>query len=253
MTIRLIVLDIDGVLTDGETKALDLGFLGKLAALNQLARNDQRRLQRPYPQITLCTGRPAPYAEALLQAIDGRLPAVFENGAGLYVPNGYRFLSHPELGNGKQMRAVRSRLEETLVQGQIAFLQPGKEYSLSIFAHNPEKTDELLKQTVSALGSLTEAVDLVYSASCLNVLPRDIHKGKGLDFLAEQIGINQEEMLGIGDSDIDLPFLARVGISAAPANANAAVKRLVDYVSPSPTSEGVNDILNHFQIPGFNS
>ena len=55
-------------------------------------------------------------------------------------------------------------------------------------------------------------------------------------------------MLGVGDSDSDLPFLALTGYNAAPANANQAVKQAVQYVSPYPTVEGVRDILRHFEL-----
>jgi HAD superfamily hydrolase (TIGR01484 family) len=245
MTIRLLVFDIDGVLTDGETRALDLPFLGMLAEMNRKARVDKRR-----PQVTICTGRPAPYTEAMLQAIDGRLPAIFENGAGLYVPNGYRFWSHPELGDGSAMRSVRRRLEETMVRSGAAYFQPGKIHSLSLFASDPAATGDLRDQATAALGPLLQKVELVYSSSCLNVLPGIIDKGKGLKFLAEQTGYTLDEMLGVGDSDVDLPFLCLVGHSAAPANANPTVKQLVDYVSAHPTSAGTRDILRHHGLGG---
>jgi HAD superfamily hydrolase (TIGR01484 family) len=241
--VRLVVCDLDGVLTDGEAQPLDLPFLGRLAALNQAARADPRR-----PAVTICSGRPAPYVEALQQAIDGHLPAVFENGAGLYFPAGYRFLPHPDMGELGAMRAVRRRLEETLVRSGVAFLQPGKEYSLSVFATDPATTDRLHDQTTAALDSLAGQVELAYSSSCLNVLPRGIDKSKGVAFLAAQAGYAVEEMLGVGDSDVDLPFLAQVGRSAAPSNANEAVKRLVEYVSPRPTVAGVLEILRHFEV-----
>jgi hypothetical protein len=243
MTIRLLVFDVDGVLTQGETKALDLAFLGRLAEMNRLGRIDPAT-----PQITLCTGRPAPYVEAMMQAIDGRLPAIFENGAGLYLPNSYQFLSHPHLGDGAAMQAVRFRLEETLVRSGQAFLQPGKEYSLSIFPKNPAERDRLYDITANAIGPLGQEVELTYSASCLNINPRGIDKGKGLQFLADETGYVFGDMLGVGDSDIDLPFLTLVGQSAAPANANEKVKNLVDFVAPRTENEGVQDILEHYGL-----
>jgi hydroxymethylpyrimidine pyrophosphatase-like HAD family hydrolase len=69
-------------------------------------------------------------------------------------------------------------------------------------------------------------------------------------FLCEQSGYGLEEILGVGDSDVDLEFLSMVGYAAAPANANPAVKAIVDYVSPYPTAEGVRDILRHFGVAG---
>lgn len=241
--IRLLVFDIDGVLTGGEAKALDLDLLKDLALINQNARKNPT-----LPAVTLCTGRPSPYLEVMLQAIDGHLPGIFENGAGLYVPTSYRFLPHPALGNGTRLRAVRQRLEETLVRSGNAYFQPGKEFSLTLFASDPDDTNKLYDQTTIVLGSLNDAVDLVYTPSCLNILSRGIHKGKGIQFLSQKTGFQPSEMLGVGDSDVDLQFLSMVGFSAAPANAVPSVKDVVQYVSPYQRGEGVRDILEHFNI-----
>ena len=78
LPIRLIVFDIDGVLTAGETAPLDFDLMMYLSAMNRAAREDPSR-----PAVTLCTGRPAPFVEAFAQAINGHLPAIFENGCGL--------------------------------------------------------------------------------------------------------------------------------------------------------------------------
>jgi HAD superfamily hydrolase (TIGR01484 family) len=243
LTIRLIVFDIDGVISPGEAAALDLDLLERLAGMNRRARADSTR-----PAVTLCTGRPAPYVEVMLQAIDGHLPGIFENGTGLYVPETYRFLPHPRLPNGTGFKAVRRALEDGLVQTGRAYFQPGKEYTLTLFAFDPAETDRLIGWASAALGPLRETVDLVSSVSCINVLPRGVDKGRGLEFLAEHTGYNPAEILGVGDSEVDLPFLDLVGYSAAPANAVPEVRRLVHYVAPRPAVEGVRDILDHFGL-----
>jgi hydroxymethylpyrimidine pyrophosphatase-like HAD family hydrolase len=241
--IRLLVFDIDGVISDGEAQPLDLQLMAQLAEMNQAARQNPAR-----PAVTLCTGRPGSYVEIMLQAIDGHLPGVFENGAGLYIPENYRFIPHPAVGNGLDFKAAERRLEAALVKTDRAFFQPGKQYSHSIYAYNPADTPALMDWAMQALGPLQETVKLAYAASCLNVLPWGVDKGRGLEFLASQTGYALEEMLGVGDSDIDLPFLALTGYSAAPANANQAVKQMVQYISPYPTVDGVRDILDHFGL-----
>ena len=201
------------------------------------------------PAVTICSGRSAQYVALMLQAIDGRFPAVFENGAGLYVPESYHFLIHPGLGDGNVIPAARRRLEKTLLQSGEAYFQPGKDYSLTLFPNNSNDVDQLYRQTVSALDELSEAIHIVTSTSCVNVLPRGIDKGKGVQFLAEISGCSLHNMLGVGDSDVDLQFLPLLGFSAAPANANPQVKSAVQYVSPYPTRQGVRDILQHYGIP----
>lgn len=242
--IQLIVLDIDGVVTRGEAQPLDLDLLAQLSALNQASRSDPEQ-----PAVTFCTGRPAPYLEVMLQAIDGHLPGVYENGAGIYFPADYQFMPLPGLEDYLNGFAdISSRLEETLIRNDIAYFQPGKHHSLTIFATDPARTSELKDLTVQALGALSERVDLVYSTSCLNVLPRGVDKGKGLTYLADRVDIPLANMLGVGDSDVDPPFLRLVGHSAAPSNANPEVRGMVDYVSTEATADGVRDILSHFGV-----
>jgi HAD superfamily hydrolase (TIGR01484 family) len=243
--LRLLLFDVDGVLTAGEAQPLDLALLGDLAALNRRARADPS-----LPAVTLCTGRPAPYVEVMLQVIDGHLPAIFENGCGLYVPSEYRFLPHPALAEGgRTFAAVRERLRRALVETGRVFFQPGKEYSLSLFPLNGVTVDDLRPLAVAALGPDAQAVSLVYSVSCLNVIPSGLDKGSGLQFLCRQAGYQPEEVLAVGDSDVDLPLLAQAGYAAAPANASAGVQQLASYVSPFPTMAGVRDILRHFDVP----
>jgi len=58
---RLVVADVDGVLSHGEAAPLDFAVLQRLAEINDCARQDP-----VYPAVTLCTGRPVPYVEVLM-------------------------------------------------------------------------------------------------------------------------------------------------------------------------------------------
>jgi len=241
--IALVLLDIDGVLTAGEGQPLDLALLATLAEMNRHARADPRR-----PAVTLCSGRPAPYVEVLQQGIDGHLPAIFENGAGLYVPQPYGFYPHPRLQGVGLLPQVRTAIERGLVDRGRAFIQPGKIYSLTLFATDPSQTRQLREWTVEALGPLADKVQLVYSTSCLNVLPPGVDKGQGASFLSERTRIPLQEMLAVGDSDVDLPLLDTVGHSAAPSNAEAGVRNSADFVADRPTGDAVREILIHYGL-----
>ncbi len=241
--IRVVVLDVDGVMSEGEGRPLDLAFLGLLAQMNREARRGQDQ-----PAVTVCTGRPAPYVEVILQAIDGYLPGIYESGAGLYIPDTYRFEPHPSLVGRGTMGEAHRRLQAQLVDTGKAYFQPGKDFSLSLFPTHPEDIGDLETMTLDALGPLADDVSLVSAISCLNILPLNIDKGVGLRRLAEHIGISPKMMIGVGDSDGDLPFLRLVDCSGAPSNAVDKVKRAVGYVSPHPTGRGVIDILRHYGV-----
>ncbi len=246
-SIRLLVLDVDGVLSKGETEPFDHTVLAILSELNRTA-----RLGGDAPHVTLCTGRPSAYVDAVMQAIDGSMPAVFEGGAGIYEPKGYRFYPVPGLADLNFIRkahdAFRTREETT---GEI-MVQPGKDYTISLFPTPAVALADLeayahtLLET--RLGAAAAELELSYSASCLNIQPAGCDKSTGLRHLSSRTGISPDHMLGVGDSEADLPFLALTAHSAAPANSADDVRRLVEYVSPHSDVAGLLDILRRFGI-----
>src|SRR5438132_8115053 len=109
--IRLLVVDIDGVLSLGEAAPFDGTVLQRLAAVNDRARHDPTHLA-----TTLCTGRPAPYVEVLTQVIHG-------------------FKWHHSLTPTVHMQLMQlhSLLYDAFVATGRAFFQPGKSASFSLF------------------------------------------------------------------------------------------------------------------------
>jgi 3-deoxy-D-manno-octulosonate 8-phosphate phosphatase (KDO 8-P phosphatase) len=59
-----------------------------------------------------------------------------------------------------------------------------------------------------------------------------------------ELKLTDEQVLYMGDDIVDLAVLGRAGLSAAPADAVAEVRALVDYVAPSPGGGGAaRDVL----------
>jgi hypothetical protein len=247
--IGLIVLDIDGVLTEGEGAGLDLGLMNLLADLNRRARRVSGvGTEATVPSMTLCTGRPQPYVEAFAQAMDCSVPAVFEGGAGIYIPQRGRSLLNPVVKDLSKLNEVRNKLRAAASKDPRFYLQLGKEFTISVFPEDPRDLGLLRDFVLKSAGTLVGEIETAYSASCINVQPKGCDKGTGMEFLSDLTGVPLMAMLGVGDSEVDLPFLARVGHSAAPANASADVIALAGYVSPFRTAEGVKDILAHFGV-----
>src|SRR5690625_3523614 len=76
---QLFVLDIDGCISHPfQTPKWEA--ISEIRNLNRRSRSEEH-----IPMVTLCTGRPLPYAEAVAQWLDIRSPFVFESAA-LYNP-----------------------------------------------------------------------------------------------------------------------------------------------------------------------
>jgi hydroxymethylpyrimidine pyrophosphatase-like HAD family hydrolase len=219
--------------------------LARLADLNRRARQGEA-----VPAVTLNTGRPSPYVEAVMQAIDGWQPALCESGAGLYFPQTYQFMTAPTLtfDHLTRLRAVIERLDQTVVQSGRAYWQPGKSVCYTLFAHPPLTMADFIAEVKFIAAEVSDELVITQAAWALNIHPLGIDKGTGLRWLAQVTGIDPLEMGGVGDSAGDVDFLRLVGSSAAPANATDQVKAVVHYIASQPQAAGLQEILDFWLI-----
>jgi hydroxymethylpyrimidine pyrophosphatase-like HAD family hydrolase len=243
--VRLAVVDVDGCLTPGEASDWNWEALRAIHTFNRRARQGD-----PVPAVTLCTGRPAPYVEVLMQAIGAYLPGIYENGCGLYFPDGYCFLEHPSIDAPVRgvLIAAKAILYRTVVAPGVGYFQPGKEASLTLYPLPGTSVDHLREVVADALSGhdAMDKLTIQASVSCVDLTPAGIDKGAGARWLSQETGIRLAHMGGIGDSTSDLKFLCLVGQPAAPANATVEVKASVGYVSPYEDGDGVVDILRRW-------
>lgn len=238
--IRLALIDVDGCLTAGEAAPLDFPLLARLQELNCQATEDPA-----IPGLALCTGRPEPYVELLTQALGGYLPAVWESGAGLYLPVEYRFLLHPLLDAARLSAFERARrlVAEHLLEPGLAIRQPGKEVSISLYPTERTTLEQVHQVASKALAPLADSYWVQQGLTCVEVLPLGIHKGSGVAWLLERLALGPGQALGIGDAPGDIEIFRATGLGATPANGAPATKAAADYVAAAETTAGVLEIL----------
>ncbi len=235
--VALVLADVDGCLTAGEGRPIDLEVLAEVARLNERSRSD-----RSVPAISLCTGRPAPYVEVLVQEIAAYRPSIFENGCGILTMEPYGFHAHPRIDAGvlAAFRAGTEMLDRELVGAGRATWQPGKTYSATLY---PTDGDVHALWT-AARDLLGQGFSVDEGVECINVMPGGIDKGAGVEWLCSVTGLAPAEVAGVGDADSDLVFLERVGFAAAPANATPGVRAAVDLVASAPWGNGLIEIVD---------
>ncbi len=247
MAIKWVVSDVDGCLTSEASVAFDLAPLGRLAAM--------ARTPGAMPPMTLCTGRPQPYVEALLKYLGIMAPAICENGAVIYslADNTARYGPGVTPEKLRDLRIARGFLEDELLPRHPGVvMQFGKEAQLSAFSANAE----LLPPVARELTEWVERrglhpLDIKASHFYLNVSMEGVTKGSALAWLLEhELHASREEVAGIGDTTGDVPLREASGFFACPANAQEELKPLADYVSPHAEIDGVMDILAYIQARG---
>ena len=240
---QLIVADIDGCISPEASVAWDLEKFARFAAFAR----DAAARRDGLPPLTLCTGRPQPYAEVLAKIFDIRLPIVCENGAVLYTLTDNRSRFGPGVTDAKiaSLRAVRGFIEtELFPKFPEAVYQFGKEAQLSVFSARPE-IFVAMQEAIEAFVAREKHEPLIISPShfYLNISMEGVNKGTTLRALFEELGVSGAEAAGIGDTVGDLPLREAVGFFACPANAQPEIKAVADYVSPFEDIAGMLDIL----------
>jgi hypothetical protein len=248
LSVQWIIADVDGCLAPEESVPWDLDAFTQLAAVWRRASAGASDL----PPMTLCTGRPQPYAEVLMKLLDVRGPAICESGAVIYTLSG----NHARYGPGvtatkiKGLRALRRYVEQDLLPKHPGVVvQFGKEAQLSLFADPPRLLEPVrreLEEWVERHGG--PAVEVTMSHFYLNVSLASVSKGAAVRMLMTELGVERHAAAGIGDTEGDLPLRDAVGFFACPANATEAIRAVADYVSPFPTVQGVLDILRRPEV-----
>ena len=222
--IRVLAIDIDGCLVPVQHAPYELEAVAEVARLQRASRDDPR-----IPELTILSGRPHAYVDAVMQVLDVRAPASFENGAGIAFRHPYGFELAPAAAARRDDLAELARV---LGARDDVVVQPGKVASLSVFAYpgggDVERLEALVAGLLEARGS-----DLVVEPSqdCVNVLVPGIDKDFGLTALSEELEVPVDEIAGIGDSYGDAAWLARCAASCAPANAHASVQEIATFRS----------------------
>ncbi|MBI3913646.1 MAG: hypothetical protein HY327_05605, partial [Chloroflexi bacterium] len=169
--LKLVLVDIDGCLTPGEAKPWDFEVMQFVADLNRHARRDAKQFA-----VTLCTGRAEPYVEALMQAIDAHMPAIYEHGAGMYFPTAYQFREHPSIDRAKHAKIAKMRkiLARKVVEKGLGQFQPGKLTCLTLYPREGVSLEQLDAATRRAVNGNMEGFFFNGSLSCVEIMPQGI-------------------------------------------------------------------------------
>jgi hydroxymethylpyrimidine pyrophosphatase-like HAD family hydrolase len=80
-------------------------------------------------------------------------------------------------------------------------------------------------------------------------LPPQTDKGTALEKLANQIGVNREAVLAIGDSMNDEAMIRWAGVGVAMVNGDERIKSIASIVTEkSNDDDGVSDVIDRYLL-----
>ncbi|QOI99695.1 MAG: HAD family phosphatase [Phycisphaeraceae bacterium] len=236
-----VLCDIDGCLGPESTAPFDAHALARLADHNRRAAEHGDR-----PLVTLCSGRPQPFAEALCRVIHNHsLPVVCENGVWLFDPASGAYLRDPAI-TPEHLDAVAGA--EAWIESQFGptgvVIQPGKVASVSIWHPDTPFLMSLIPRLREVFADHGWPFRVSNTVRWINCDLAFVSKGTGVERFSAHTGIPRERLAGIGDTLSDLAIADRVVFFACPDNADEALKAKATYVAPVPEIAGVLHILD---------
>lgn len=237
----LVICDIDGCLVAETTAPFDLDALAKVRAHNQ------RALDRgDVPVITLCSGRPQPFAESICRLIGNTLmPCVCEMGVWLYHPGTNVYEMDPAI-TPAHLHAVReaSAWAADVWGPKGVTQQPGKNASVTLYHRDTRfLTDEVFPAVSAEFQRRAWPFRVSMTWYYINCDLVHVSKGTGLDRLLAATRLDRARIAGIGDTMSDKCIADRVAFFACPSNAAPAIKEHAHYVAKAPEAQGVVEIL----------
>lgn len=79
-----------------------------------------------------------------------------------------------------------------------------------------------------------------------------VSKGSALEFIASYYRVKRENIIAVGDSQIDIPMIKYAGLGIAVANAFSDVQKAADYICASNNSGGVADVIEEYLLEAYN-
>lgn len=82
--------------------------------------------------------------------------------------------------------------------------------------------------------------------NCMDIIPYNVNKAKGLKYFLSYFGINPKEVIAFGDAMNDYEMLKLVGLSYAMKNGDPELKKIAKYEAPSNNDDGVLKVLDRY-------
>lgn len=82
----------------------------------------------------------------------------------------------------------------------------------------------------------------------LEVLPQHVDKGYSMRLLGEKLGLEKEQIMGIGDQENDLSLVENAGFGVAMENAIPQVKEAANYITKTNDDNGVAHVIRKFVL-----
>lgn len=230
--IKFFLLDLDGCLTY-PFKSPDWRAVTEIRALQSQSRYDEH-----IPALSLCTGRPLPYAEAVAQWMGIRDTIIFESGGGFYHPvtNKLTWSAHFTKEIEMQSNEIREWFVKVIKKDFPGMmLEFAKHTDVGLVHTSEDEIRRVYDIATRKIGEEYPDFEVHMTNVSVNIIVKKCNKATGLQFFADQYGLDAREVAYIGDTSGDVMALEWAGAPFAPSNAAEEVKKRASVMQGEAT------------------
>jgi Cof subfamily protein (haloacid dehalogenase superfamily) len=265
-SIRLIALDLDQTL------------FGTDLVVSPRVQQSIGRAIRSGATITIATGRDKKLADRFARELGVTAPVICSQGCCIYdhlrqrvlhetrlaptlLPGILQAAHHfawnihfevadqlffPSHSNHPQVMFELLRYSNWVRVGDLLQAMTEPPHKFIVTLNEPEDRERVVGEMRGALGS---ALTILPSHPHLvEALPAGVDKGHGLAWLAGHLGIPEDHVLAIGDSEADVPMLQWAAIGVAMGNGSDAAKAAADWIAPTLEQDGAAVAIERFGL-----
>lgn len=266
MSEKVLVLDIDGTLTNSEKEITPATKKGL-----------QTIMERGH-KVILASGRPTPgmrryereleltkYGGYLLSFNGGRIVEcrtgeiiyqrilsseivselydfAKENGCGLITYDSEVIVSAFEPDEYVQLESRINGMEIKVVEDFKSYVN----FDVNKFLLTAPV--EIAPEVEKTLCRKYEEVASVYRSEpfFIEIMPKNVDKAASLDRMLEIIGLTKDDAISCGDGFNDISMIKYAGVGVAMGNAQPAVKEAADYITATNDRDGLVEVIDKF-------
>ncbi|MDN6639941.1 MAG: Cof-type HAD-IIB family hydrolase [Tetragenococcus sp.] len=267
--IKLIAIDLDGTLLDGQKK------------ISWRNKNILQKARAQGVKVVICTGRPLagirPYLEELKMQSPGDYSITFNGGLVQKNDTG-EIVAKAAMKQEDVLDLTKLAHELDLpldvLSDEVVLSVPTSAQHLSIYPQlNPLLTfqattveeltaDRLYNKAVVGyhqdyLDEQIAKIPAVYKdryeviksrGNLLEFMPKGVTKAFGIASLAQDLDFSPEEVMSIGDEENDLPMIEYAGYGVAMENAVEQVKAKANIITASNDEDGVAQVVEEYAL-----
>ena len=205
--------------------------------------------------VGVATARPLFMMDKIFKMLELSGPSIIMGGSQIYDATNKEIISEQLMdldAMSKTIKILKKYTKKFMIHDHgrdmlyTPSYKPKEPLGIYMFALHPDKAEEIVQAVTSPEISVHKIVSHIKGKMDVEISDPKSTKQHGIFQVAEILGIQTHEIIGIGDSYNDFPLLMACGFKVAIGNAAPELKAIADYVAPTQAEDGVADVIEKF-------